>query len=340
MAERFGSRNRNSCKRLFSGISFAIFSLTAQAATAQIQWVNVDSAFGPLPAGTHVFKTSGTYKDRPFVAGYAIFDLNNKDLKIGTDTVSKRRLTPNQFYVRLQNPLLVVNTAFFSYKTQEPLNVVVNDRKMLFPNVSTIPLGGKDTLTYRHVAYGTFLYHKPAGMNIGWSANDDRNFYFSDDVHRHYRDSAKIVKNTALFPKREADSATHTDGFHKSKPKLAIGGGPVLMSKGEIFITNNEEARFSSKAGQTELHPRTVIGYTSEGKLVVLIVQGRMKGIAEGASLQDCAAIMKDIGCYEALNLDGGGSSCMLINGKEVIIPSEKGEQRPVPTVLYIQKKD
>jgi exopolysaccharide biosynthesis protein len=48
---------------------------------------------------------------------------------------------------------------------------------------------------------------------------------------------------------------------------------------------------------------------------------------------------LKDLGCVEALNLDGGGSSCMLINGKETNTPSSKGVQRPVPSVFLIEKK-
>ncbi|MFN9783889.1 MAG: phosphodiester glycosidase family protein, partial [Sphingobacteriales bacterium] len=38
----------------------------------------------------------------------------------------------------------------------------------------------------------------------------------------------------------------------------------------------------------------------------------------------------------EALNLDGGGSSCLLVNGRETIKPSDKTGQRPVPAVLLI----
>jgi exopolysaccharide biosynthesis protein len=48
---------------------------------------------------------------------------------------------------------------------------------------------------------------------------------------------------------------------------------------------------------------------------------------------------MVGLGCVEALNLDGGGSSCMLINGKETIWPSDKGQQRAVPAVFIIKSE-
>ena len=44
-----------------------------------------------------------------------------------------------------------------------------------------------------------------------------------------------------------------------------------------------------------------------------------------------------DVGCVEALNLDGGGSSCMLINGKETIKPSDAAGERAVPAVFIIK---
>lgn len=54
-------------------------------------------------------------------------------------------------------------------------------------------------------------------------------------------------------------------------------------------------------------------------------------------TLEDVACILKDLGCVDALNLDGGGSSCMLINGKETIKPSSNGVQRAVVTAVAVR---
>ena len=80
------------------------------------------------------------------------------------------------------------------------------------------------------------------------------------------------------------------------------------------------------------------MGYTRNGKLIILVVEGRNES-ASGATLGQEAQILKDIGCWEALNLDGGGSSCLLVNGKETIKPSDKEGQRAVPAVFLIRKK-
>jgi exopolysaccharide biosynthesis protein len=94
---------------------------------------------------------------------------------------------------------------------------------------------------------------------------------------------------------------------------------------------------FTGKAFNDK-HPRTAMGYTKDGKLIILVVEGRNKN-AGGATLIQEAQIFKDLGCWEALNLDGGGSSCMLVNGKETIKVSDALGQRPVPAVFIISSK-
>ncbi|RYF44989.1 MAG: phosphodiester glycosidase family protein, partial [Chitinophagaceae bacterium] len=78
-------------------------------------------------------------------------------------------------------------------------------------------------------------------------------------------------------------------------------------------------------------------GYTKGKKLIILVIEGRFPGLAEGATLAEEAKILLDLGCKEALNLDGGGSSSMLVNGKPTIKPSDKGNERPVPAVFLIR---
>jgi hypothetical protein len=119
------------------------------------------------------------------------------------------------------------------------------------------------------------------------------------------------------------------------KINAAVGGGPVLLQSGNIKITNNEELKFAGKAIDDK-HPRTAMGYTQDNKLIILVVQGRFPGISEGATLRQEAKILQDLGCREALNLDGGGSSCLLVNGKETIKPSDAAGQRSVPAVFLI----
>ena len=81
------------------------------------------------------------------------------------------------------------------------------------------------------------------------------------------------------------------------------------------------------------------MGYTKNGDLILLVVEGRFPGKAEGATLVQEAKMLQQAGCIEAVNLDGGGSSCLLINGKPTITPSDKEGQRPVPAVFMVRAK-
>ena len=104
-----------------------------------------------------------------------------------------------------------------------------------------------------------------------------------------------------------------------------------------INISNDNERKFAGKS-KDNLEPRTAIGYTKDNKIIVFVCEGRSIDAA-GLSLPAMASIMRDLGCTEAMNLDGGGSSCMLINGKITNTPSSKGVQREVPSVFLIERK-
>ena len=142
-------------------------------------------------------------------------------------------------------------------------------------------------------------------------------------------DSFKQLQIPAMLARAE---------FKPWKVRTAVGGGPILVQAGEIAISNNQELKFVGKA-INDLHPRTAMGYTADNQLIFMVIEGRFPGKSEGVSLVDEAQLLKDIGCVEALNLDGGGSSCLLINGKETIQPSDKEGQRPVPAVMLIKVK-
>ncbi|MCS2687410.1 phosphodiester glycosidase family protein [Bacteroides thetaiotaomicron] len=105
-----------------------------------------------------------------------------------------------------------------------------------------------------------------------------------------------------------------------------IGGVTVLLGAGEIKNTYVEEMLDISAASN---QPRTAISITTNKKMIIFVCEGRnmTEGVA-GLTTANVAKVMKDLGCTEALNLDGGGSSCMLVNGKETIkaVTANKGK--------------
>jgi hypothetical protein len=307
-------------------------------AKAQVSWVNLDSLYQPLPSSFHVYKSTDDIDGKPNVMYYAIADLKDKSLEFTSDTTTSRRLTPSEYFEKGNHPLLVVNCSFFSFATNQNLNVVVKDGKMVSYNQHTIPGKKTDTLTYFHPFFGALGISKRGNADVAWLYCDSskRYPYASQTPVQFFKDSLEDIN--FRYVKNVIKEDPEVDGrFSKWKMKTAIGGGPVLLQNGEIKITNDEERKFAGKAINNP-EPRTAIGYTKDNKLIILVCEGRSK-TATGLSLIQEAKILKDLGCVEAVNLDGGGSSCMLINGKETNTPSSKGVQRPVPSVFLIKAK-
>lgn len=323
-------------------ITCLVFCVVIISANAQSNWTNIDSLYQPIPASMHVYKSSDSIDGKPNVMYYAIVDLKDKDLNFTTDTTYKRRLTPTQFYQKNNQPLLVVNCSFFSFATDQNLNVVIKNGKLFGYNDETIPAKGADTLTYFHSFFGAFGISKQRKADVAWVYTDSsKRFAYASQLPVGFIHDSIAKTSWDYVNERTSIVRGHSgfssSSFQKWKMKTAIGGGPVLVQNGEIKITNNEERKFGGKA-VNNLEPRTAIGYTKDQKIIILVGEGRSADAA-GLSLVQLAKIFKDLGCVEALNLDGGGSSCMLINGKETNTPSAKGVQRPVPSVFLIEKR-
>lgn len=123
-----------------------------------------------------------------------------------------------------------------------------------------------------------------------------------------------------------------TTGFDWEGLDSAVGGGPMLVQGGETVIG---EEGFPAQAFVAARHPRTAVGRTADGDLWLVAVDGR-SAVSAGASLSELAAIMRRLGCVEAMNLDGGGSTAMAALGITVNRPSG-GHERPVADALMVR---
>jgi hypothetical protein len=312
-----------------------LFSFTA---SAQLKWKNVDSLYQPLPPSVHVYFSNDSLEGKPNIAFYVIADLKDKKLDFTTDTTDGRRLTPAKFYEKNSNPLLVVNCTFFSFQTNKSLNAVVKDGNLVAYNLKSIPQKKADSSIIQIPVFGSAIgITKKRKADVAWLETDSaKGKVFASQIPASSRYGNFFKKNPVTG--QTAPAGGPIDKFSLWKMQTAVGGGPVVLQNGEIKITNNEERKFTGKA-INDKHPRTAMGYTKDNKLIILVIQGRFPNIAEGATLTQEAQMFKDLGCIEALNLDGGGSSCLLINGRETIKPSDKEGERPVPAVFMIRSK-
>ena len=99
-----------------------------------------------------------------------------------------------------------------------------------------------------------------------------------------------------------------------------ISGGPYLVKDSEVFVDMTAQ-KLGAIGGR---NPRTAIGYTSDHNLILMVADGR-EGSSIGMTLMELANFMKSIGCIGAINLDGGGSTVMYVNGQVVNKPQVKG---------------
>ncbi len=105
----------------------------------------------------------------------------------------------------------------------------------------------------------------------------------------------------------------------------AVCGGPRLIEDGRESI-NGKEEKFDSSIVHGR-HPRTAVAVTFDGDLLLVVVDGRTKRNA-GMKLNELAAYLRTLGARHAINLDGGGSSSMIVRGRTVNSPSDGNERR------------
>lgn len=108
----------------------------------------------------------------------------------------------------------------------------------------------------------------------------------------------------------------------------AIGGGPVLV----------RDAKVQEFTGYQPRHPRTAIGFNDK-HFFLLVVDGRQEKLSIGMTLPQLAKFMLELGCTQAMNLDGGGSSTFWLDGKIMNSPSDKRQRSIANGLILLQKE-
>ena len=126
---------------------------------------------------------------------------------------------------------------------------------------------------------------------------------------------------------------TETADFWKQAANI-IGGGPQLIKNGRVEITNAAEKILPSFV--SDFHPRTAIARLKSGQILLVAVDGRQPGESAGMSLTMLADLLIEFGAVEAINLDGGGSTTMVIRNKLVNKPSDATGERPVSDAILV----
>ena len=128
------------------------------------------------------------------------------------------------------------------------------------------------------------------------------------------------------------ESKTKLDTLNN--PRNVWTFGPGLIKDSKIAVTVNQEITTKHRIN----NPRTAIGIIDKNHYVFMVSDGRTSE-SEGLSLYEMAEYLQSLGCTTAYNLDGGGSSTMVFNGKLINKPTHTGYQiteRKVSDIVYI----
>lgn len=296
-------------------------------------WTDVSSTFTGLPDYVKIFKSPAELEGRKAVAFIADVDLLKKSFSVwgisdpSLQGSSDALKTPSQVYDAKNKPAVVINGGYFYTDSGKSYaaSLAVSNGTLLSPNINYT---SQDWVTVYYPTRAVFLEHKDGTYEVAWSymTTSGKHYVYQQPADNSW-DKSPLKAPDAGFPSTAATFEAVN----------GIGGGPVLLKGGEVV--NSYKAEMFDYGGinpTSPNNPRTAIGITADKHLVLFACEGRgMTQDVPGFTTEELANILKAYGCTDAINLDGGGSSMMLVCGKELFKPSD-GSQRKVGSCVYI----
>ena len=142
------------------------------------------------------------------------------------------------------------------------------------------------------------------------------------------------VKVSARGARPEYEPLLGTSPADWARAEHAVGGAGLLLRDGREVTDWAPEV--ISAGFDTTRHPRTMIGSDGEGAIWLVTIDGRNLAISLGMTFTELQKLSKRLGLRSALNLDGGGSTTMWIDGKIVNHPSDRGGARKVSEAILV----
>ena len=118
-----------------------------------------------------------------------------------------------------------------------------------------------------------------------------------------------------------------------------VGGIPWLVRHGGVIHFEKEELEGASLDFATRRHPRTGVGFSKDSTTAYFITVDGRQAVSVGMSLKEFGDLMIGAGVYEGLNLDGGGSTTMVVDGVVVNSPSDAAGERSVANCLLLMER-
>ncbi len=297
-------------------------------------WTDVSASYGTLPSHIKIYKSPAKSLNKLVIAYIAVADLSSATFDLWSisdpeiDGTSEPFKTPSAVYSAGKWPV-VINGGFFytasgKYYTS---SLAIREGNALAHNIN---YASEDWKKIYYPTRAALLGYEDGTFEAAWT-------YYNNNDAVDYVYPQPAANKWGTTP-QAVPSASYPEGGKVLSAKIGIGGGPLLIRNGEI--ANSYVAELfdgASGIGPDIDAPRTAVGVTKDNKMIFFVCEGRQKteGVT-GLTTAEVAQILKALGCVEAINLDGGGSSCMLVNGKETIKVSD-GSQRAVASTLMFK---
>lgn len=275
-----------------------------------------------LPISIQVFAGEAVNADGLPVRAW-IADIDYNDLGLRAKAVLSQATLgrePTSTLARSVGATVAVNGGYFDMKSMpsQTYSLVLSDGKSLAKNVATASRpNGKYFLTR-----GAFGIRADRSFDIAWIAHLD------NEVWSYSQPSPNTPQFIAPAPNRNFPTNAQLWPVVEG-----IGGGPVLVKNGQLQDT--WQAEVFPLDLSTRPHPRVAVGFRPDRHLILFVADGRQPNWSSGLTTQELGAAMQQLGCSDALNLDGGGSSTFVVNGEVLNRPSD-GRERNVSSILAI----
>ena len=279
-----------------------------------MDWQPMTSVGHRLPSGIQAY--AGTNDTLPLRAWYVLIDESRP--RITTRVVMSDDRTDNRETVSsfASDPrvCVAINGGYFNMSASPARHggLLLSNGVLIEPATRVVT---RDSVRYQAVRAAIGFVDD--SVKITWVTTKDRTVYEwpAPPAHR------------PGFPADSLDYQAASEWVVED----ALSAGPALLKDGNLNITADEEVFFGSSI--PDVHPRSAAGFTADGALILMVVDGR-QDTSRGVYLEELAMLMRGVGAVEALNLDGGGSSALVVDGTLLNRPTGGVVEREVMSAI------
>ncbi|ERJ60865.1 hypothetical protein M472_19100 [Sphingobacterium paucimobilis HER1398] len=313
------------------------YTITGEVKAADYSGWTEDASFGELPTHIKLFKNI-SMQGKAGIAYFALVDLA-KDPKFNVIGGASGVKTPSLFYEQLpaaQKPTILINSGYFTYSDVQGMygvSLLIQEGTTVRHNTTSTDRLGK---TY-YMTRSAIGMERNGALEINWVYTDGINAptYAYPAPAANIEGETPLSKPSLVFPANGRIWNAY----------MASGAGPIAAKDGKVVPFEKMKQELITGDGSAN-RPRSAVGLTSDNKMIVYVNQGNGFDGLGGYTWEEVGRELVKLGCYDVLHFDGGGSSCMLINGKPLIkggevdtpsAPNPNGaKQRAVATVVTI----